>query len=110
MHSIAIRIFGIKLNQQAITHTLSEAEFDTLTMEHIATISGNVRPYRGHIPTIEPDLYVFDRSKNLHAVTPGISPLVHDHREKGHEDTPNEDSAKGDKRQIHSITFHYFPV
>jgi hypothetical protein len=110
MHSIVIWILGIKLNQQAITHTMFEAKFDTLTMEHIATIIDNVRPYRGHIPTIEPNLYVFDRGNDLHAISPGFSPLVDDHREKGHKDTPNEDSPEGEKRQIHSMTFHHFPV
>ena len=110
MHSIALWITGINIDPQTITHTLFEAEFDARTTECIASIGGRVHPHRGHIPTIEPNLYVFDRGNDLHAVSPGFSPLVDDHREKGHEDTPNEDSAKGEKRQIHRITFHHFPV
>jgi hypothetical protein len=110
LHSIALRIIGINMDQHAITHPLLEAEFDTLTTERIASIGEHIRPYRSHIPTIEPDLYLFDRGKDLQSVSPGFSPLVDDHREKLNKETSNEDDAKGEKKWIHRITFHHFPV
>ena len=95
LHSIALWIIGINMNQHTITNPLLEAEFDTLTTERIASIGDHVRPYRRNIPTIEPDLNLFYCGNDLLAVSPGFSPLVDDYGEKGNEETSNEDNAKG---------------
>ena len=94
LHSIAFWIIGIDTDQNTITYTLLKAEFDTLTMERIASVSDHVRPYRSYIPTIEPNLNLFDCGIDTFAVTPSFSPLVDDHSEKGNE-ASNEDDAKG---------------